>query len=106
VRFRIHRDLDDGTFHTIGVRQQPGASWVAVSRLLDTSTPLLAPLDARKCPLALGCADCRRRPGRDQAATRPRPGRDQAAKAIREYQISTYVVRTPDEASLVEISGG
>jgi hypothetical protein len=39
-RFRIYLDLDDGSFRSIGVRQQPAASSVPVSRLLDTSTLL------------------------------------------------------------------
>jgi hypothetical protein len=85
-RFRIYLDLDSGSFRSIGVRQQPDASWVAVSRLLDTTT-LLRWMRENSGWLS-----------DEQVAVA-----DQAAKAVREYQIPTYVVSSPDEASLVEI---
>jgi hypothetical protein len=86
ARFRIYLDLDHGSFHSLGVRQQPEASWVAVSRLLDTSALLRWMREN-----AGWLSD-------EQIAVA-----DRAAKAIREYQIPTYVVSSPEEASLVEI---
>jgi hypothetical protein len=85
-RFRIHLDLDEGSFKSVGVRQQPALSWVPVSLLGDTTT-LLQWM-------------------RDNAAWLSEQHlmvADRAAKAIREYQIPTYVVTSPDEEPLVEI---
>lgn len=86
VRFRVHLDLDSGQFHTAGARHIPPASWLPVSILPDTKTLLgwmrenSSWLSAAQIALA-----------------------DQAAKAIREYQIPTYVVSSPDEEPLIEI---
>lgn len=86
ARFRVHLDLESGNFHTSGVRQLAPASWLPVNVLLDTSTLL--------------------RWMRDNAAWLSEIQihvADQAAKAIREYQIPTYVVTSSDEQSLVDI---
>jgi hypothetical protein len=85
-RFRVHLDLDDGEFHTVGPRQQPPASWVPVSILLDTAT-----LRRWMRDNAEWLAD-------DQLALV-----DQAAEAIREFQIPAYVVTSDNEATLLEI---
>ncbi|SCL31612.1 GmrSD restriction endonuclease domain-containing protein [Micromonospora inyonensis] len=85
-RFRVHLDLDTGEFHTAGSRQQPPRSWVPVSSLLDTAVLL--------------------RWMRDNSGWLTEPQltlADQAAKAIREYQIPTYVVSSGDESALLEI---
>jgi hypothetical protein len=85
-RFRVHLDLDTGEFHTIGARQLPPGTWLPVSLLLDTRTLLGWMRDnatwLSDAQLSLA---------------------DRAAKAIREYQIPTYVVSSPDEEPLVEI---
>ncbi|MCT2277503.1 DUF262 domain-containing protein [Micromonospora chalcea] len=84
-RFRIHLDLDTGEFHTAGTRQRPPRTWVPVSFLLDTAVLLRWMRDnswLSESQLALA---------------------DQAAKAIREYQIPTYVVHSADEHALLEI---
>lgn len=36
-RFRVHVDLADSSFHTIGARQVVPPSWIPVTRLLDTA---------------------------------------------------------------------
>ncbi|HET8657852.1 MAG TPA: DUF262 domain-containing protein [Micromonosporaceae bacterium] len=85
-RFRVHLDLDTGEFHTTGLRQDRPSSWVPVSLLLDTRTLL--------------------RWMRENAGWLADPQialADQAAKAIREYQIPTYVVSATDEEPLLEI---
>jgi hypothetical protein len=85
TRFRVHLDLDTGEFHTAGVRQQPPATWIPVSFLLDTATLLRWMREnawLSEAHLALA---------------------DQAAKAIREYQIPTYVVTTDAEGPLLDI---
>jgi hypothetical protein len=86
VRFRVHLDLDTGEFHTAGARQQPPTTWIPVSFLLDTATLLRWMREnsgwLSDAHLALA---------------------DQAAKAIREYQIPTYVVTTIAEGPLLEI---
>ncbi|MBQ0893004.1 DUF262 domain-containing protein [Micromonospora sp. U56] len=85
-RFRVHLDLDTGEFHTTGTRQRPPRSWVPVNFLLDTAVLLRWMRDnsdwLTEPQLALA---------------------DQAAKAIREYQIPTYVVHSTDENALLEI---
>ena len=86
ARFRVHLDLDTGGFHTAGMRQQPPASWVPVSYLLDTATLL---------PWMRQNSDWLNQAQLDLA--------DAAAKAIREYQIPTYVVSTESEDPLLEI---
>jgi Protein of unknown function DUF262 len=85
-RFRIHLDLETGSFIAIGVRQQRSQVQIPVSLLLDTTT-LLQWMREHGDWLA---------PGHIAIA-------DNAAKAIREYQIPTYVVASPDEAQVVEI---
>jgi hypothetical protein len=86
ARFRIYLNLNNGTFRSVGARQQPPVSWVPVSLLLDTVTLVrwvrsnVDSLSESQISLA-----------------------DQAAKAIREYQIPTYVVTSPDEEPLIEI---
>jgi hypothetical protein len=85
-RFRVHLDLDSGQFHVSGIRQQPSRTWIPVSRLLDTQTYLRWVRDNQtwltESHLTLA---------------------DTAGKAIREYQIPTYVVTSIDEDPLVEI---
>ncbi|WFE49636.1 DUF262 domain-containing protein [Micromonospora sp. WMMD1155] len=85
-RFRVHLDLDAGEFHTIGNRQRPPRSWVPVSSLLDTAVLLRWMRDNSEWL------------SEDQLALA-----DQAAKAIREYQIPTYIVHSADEEALLEI---
>ncbi|MBO4206733.1 DUF262 domain-containing protein [Micromonospora echinofusca] len=85
-RFRVHLDLDTGQFHTAGLRQQPPVSWIPVSLLLDTATLLKWMREN---------ADWLTETQLDLA--------DQAAKALREYQIPTYVVTADDEAPLLDI---
>lgn len=85
-RFRIYLDLDDGSFRSAGSRQQPPLSWVPVSLLYDTVT-LIRWMRANADALS------------ESQITMA----DQAAKAIREYQIPTYVVRSNDEEPLIEI---
>ena len=85
-RFRIYLDLDDGSFRSVGVRQQPEPSWAPVSRLADPTTLLRWMRD-----------------NADLLSERQLATADRAANAIREYQIPTYVVSSPDEAPLVEI---
>lgn len=85
-RFRIHLDLEEASFHAVGVRQQPPRHWVPVSRLADTST-LLAWMRENGAWL------------RDEHIAVA----DAAAKAIREYQIPTYVVTSNDEPALRQI---
>jgi len=86
TRFRIYLNLNTGTFRSVGARQQPPVYWVPVSLLLDTVTLIrwvrsnVESLSESQISLA-----------------------DQAAKAIREYQIPTYVVTSSDEEPLVEI---
>ncbi|WKU04806.1 DUF262 domain-containing protein [Micromonospora sp. HUAS LYJ1] len=85
-RFRVHLDLDVGEFHTTGGRQQPPRSWVPVSFLLDTAVLLRWMRD-----------------NSDWLTDAQLSLADQAAKAIREYQIPTYVVHAADESALLEI---
>jgi hypothetical protein len=85
-RFRVHLDLGSGEFHTLGVRQSVPVTWLPVSVLLDTGT-------------LLGWM----RENADWLSAEQIAVADQAAKAVREYQIPTYVVSSADEASLVEI---
>jgi len=85
-RFRIHLDLDSGQFHTAGIRQAPPATWVPVDILLDTAT-LLSWMRTNSDWLSQAQLD----------------SADRAAKALREYQIPTYVVVADDEAVLHEI---
>jgi hypothetical protein len=85
-RFRVHLDLDTGEFHTLGLRQQVPASWLPVNLLLDTRT-LLRWMRENAGWLS-----------EEQIALA-----DGAAKAIREYQIPTYVVSSADEEPLLEI---
>ena len=85
-RFRVFLDLDTGTFHTLGVRQFVPAAWIPVTRLLDTARLLRWMRENAELlsDAQLGTAD-------------------RVAKALREFQIPTYVVSSPDEASLLEI---
>lgn len=85
-RFRIYLDLDDGSFRSAGARQQPPLSWVPVSLLYDTVTLIRW-----------------MRTNADALSESQITMADQAAKAIREYQIPTYVVRSNDEEALIEI---
>jgi hypothetical protein len=85
-RFRIYLDLDTSMFSALGLRQRPSLNLLPVSRLIDT-TSLLAWM-------------------RENAdwLTDAQIGRaDAAAKAIREYQIPTYVVSSDDEEALRKI---
>lgn len=85
-RFRIYLDLDEGTFRSAGTRQEPPASWVPVSELYET-VALIRWM----------------RTNADVLSESQISLADQAAKAIREYQIPTYVVSSNDEVTLVEI---
>jgi hypothetical protein len=85
-RFRVHLDLDSGEFHTAGLRQNPPRSWLPVNALRETRTLLKWMRDN---------ADWL---SEDQIRLA-----DGAAKAIREYQIPTYVISSPDEGPLLEI---
>jgi hypothetical protein len=82
-RFRIYLDLESASFHAVGLRQQPPPHWVPVNRLIDTSTLLAW---ARENASWIG--------------DRHINVADAAAKAIREYQIPTYVVTSGDELPL------
>jgi len=86
TRFRVHLDLDKGTFHTAGPRQLQQRTWIPVSLLLDTRT-------------LLGWM----RENSEWLSEHQIALADQAAKAIQEYQIPTYVVRSTEEDTLVEI---
>jgi hypothetical protein len=86
ARFRIYLNLNNGKFRSVGARQQPPVSWVPVSLLLDTVTLI------------------RWVRSNSEFLSEPQIAlADQAAKAIREYQIPTYVVTSSDEAPLIEI---
>jgi hypothetical protein len=85
-RFRVHLDLDTGEFHTASLRQQPPRFWLPVSFLLDTAT-------------LLGWM----RENSEWLTEKHLALADQAAKAIREYQIPTYVVSSDREDPLLEI---
>lgn len=85
-RFRIYLDLDEGTFRSAGTRQEPPASWVPVSELYET-VALIRWI----------------RNNADVLSESQITLADQASKAIREYQIPTYVVISNDESTLVEI---
>lgn len=86
TRFRVHFDLDTAKFHTIGSRQHPPVAWIPVSTLHDTKK-LLAWMRTNVDWLSDEQVDLA----------------ELTAKAIREYQVPTYVVTTPDEDSLVDI---
>jgi hypothetical protein len=85
-RFRIYLDLDAQEFRSAGTRQEPPVSWIPVSVLHDTVSLLrwIRASDDLLSDSHIAVAD-------------------QAAKAIREYQIPTYVVSSDDENTLVEI---
>ncbi len=86
VRFRIHLDLERGSFQTLGLRQQPPGHWLPVSYLVDTSA-MLGWWRRNNEWLNDGLVEVA----------------DMAAKAIREYQIPTYVVTADDELQLRRI---
>ena len=85
-RFRVYFDLDDGVFRSAGARQEPPASWVPVSELYET-VALIRWM----------------RTNADILSESQITLADQVAKAIREYQIPTYVVSSNDEEVLREI---
>jgi hypothetical protein len=85
-RFRIYLDLDAQEFRSAGTRQEPPVSWIPVSVLHDTVS-LLRWIRASDGLLSDSHIEVA----------------DQAAKAIREYQIPTYVVSSDDEGTLIEI---
>jgi hypothetical protein len=85
-RFRIYLDLDDSTFHSLGARQQAPQTWLPVSRLLET-------------PVLLAWM----RENAGWMTDEHLKLADEAAKAIREYQIPTYVVTSEDEGALRKI---
>lgn len=85
-RFRIYLDLDEEKFRSAGSRQEPPASWIPVSELYETIA-LMRWI----------------RTNADLLSESQITLADQAAKAIREYQIPTYVVSSDDERALVEI---
>jgi len=85
-RFRVHLDVNSGEFRSAGLRQQPPVSWVPVNVLVDTARWLrwtranASWISDEQIILA-----------------------EQAAKAIREYQIPTYLVSSAEETPLLEI---
>jgi Protein of unknown function DUF262 len=83
ARFRIHLDLATGRFHSLGPRQATPRQWLPVNQLVDTSA-LLRWLRENAEWLTDGNIA--------QA--------ESVAKAIREYQIPTYVVTSHDEKAL------
>lgn len=85
-RFRIYFDLDSGSFRSAGTRQQPPASWVPVSSLYETVAMMRW-----------------MRANADVLSESQLTLADQAAKAIREYQIPTYIVTSDNEEELIEI---
>ena len=85
-RFRVHLNLEDSTFHTLGIRQAVPLAWIPVSRLLDTRALLRW-----------------MRENADLLSDDHLETADQVAKAIREFQIPTYVVASAEEAPLLEI---
>lgn len=85
-RFRVYVNLDDSTFHTLGIRQTAPVTWVPVSRLLDTASLLRW-----------------MRENADLLSEEHLGTADQIAAAIREFQIPTYVVASAEEAPLLEI---
>ena len=85
-RFRIYFDLDSGKFRNAGTRQQPPVAWVPVSALYET-VAMMRWIRANDDVLS------------ESQLTLA----DQAAKAIREYQIPTYVVSSDNEEELIEI---
>jgi hypothetical protein len=85
-RFRIYFDLDSGNFRSAGARQQLPSSWVPVSSLYETVSMMRW-----------------MRNNADVLSEDQLTMADQAAKAIREYQIPTYVVSSNDEEELIEI---
>jgi hypothetical protein len=86
ARFRVHLDLVSGEFHTAGPRQQVPATWLPISLLVNTSTLLRW-----------------FRENHEWINDEQISVAEHAAKAVREYQIPTYVVASPDEAELVNI---
>jgi Protein of unknown function DUF262 len=85
-RFRVHVDLADSTFHTLGVRQVAPPSWIPVTQLLDTARLLRW-----------------MRENAELLSDEHLSTADRVAKAIREFQIPTYVVSSADQAPLLEI---
>jgi hypothetical protein len=85
-RFRIYLDLEEVKFHSLGLRQTPPQHWLPVSRLVDTMT-----LNAWT------------RANQEWLTEAHLAVADSAAKAVREYQIPTYVVIADDEAALRQI---
>ncbi len=86
ARFRVHLDLDTSEFHTTGARQSAPVTWIPVSLLPDTRTllPWMRENAQRLTDAQLEAAD-------------------RAAKAMREYQIPTYIVTAADDTQLLEI---
>lgn len=85
-RFRIFLDLDTSKFHSLGARQQAPRHWLPVNQLVETKA-LFAWLRAN----AEWLTDAHLETA------------DAVAKAIREYQIPTYIVDTGDESALRQI---
>jgi hypothetical protein len=82
-RFRVNLNLVVARFHTLGLRQEAPPQWIPVSRLVETPA-LLAWM----------------REGAGWLTDSHIAVADSAAKAIREYQIPTYVVTADDEIAL------
>ncbi|MDR7280188.1 DUF262 domain-containing protein [Catenuloplanes atrovinosus] len=85
-RFRVFLDLETARFHSLGVRQQAPRQWLPVNQLVET-TALLTWMRSN----AEWLTDA-------HLATA-----DAVAKAVREYQIPTYIVDTDDESALRQI---
>jgi hypothetical protein len=85
-RFRVHLDVESGSFHTPNPRQEVPASWLPVSILADTARLLrwMRENEAWLTEESMAFVE-------------------QTAKAIREYQIPAYVVTSADELDLMEI---
>src|SRR5262249_47446530 len=84
-RFRVHLDLEETTFHTIGARQVAPTWWIPVNRLLGTHELLtwIRENSTWLTPEQISLAD-------------------EAAKAIREYQIPAYIVISTEEEPVAE----
>lgn len=82
-RFRVYFDLESAQFHSLGTRQQPSSRHLPVHRLADTRDLLAW-----------------HRENADHLTDAQVDLADSIAKAIREYQIPTYLVTGGEEEPL------
>ncbi|WP_433614242.1 GmrSD restriction endonuclease domain-containing protein [Dactylosporangium sp. CA-139114] len=85
LRFRVHLDLESGTFRTASARRPAPGAWIPVSFLLDASA----------LPKWLQIRDWLSDEQHELAV--------RAASAIKDYRIPASVVTTGDENSVVEM---